>query len=240
MAAALPFAASLPSRAGDLLAALVALGLGAFLAWQHPLGAGAALFLFALAGALAYLRPAWCLVAVPALLPVIGLAPWSGWISFEESDLLILAVAGGGYARNLVAGPPRQRHRVSRLLLGLALLLALSLLISMARGFADAGGFQFAWYQGYDGPMNSIRIGKSFFLALLLLPLLHRQFSDPAQPAGRLLAWGLALGLGSASLAALWERLAFTDLLNFSSDYRSTALFWEMHVGGAALDGWLL
>ncbi|MDR2839014.1 MAG: hypothetical protein LBV49_10710, partial [Azonexus sp.] len=35
-------------------------------------------------------------------------------------------------------------------------------------------------------------------------------------------------------------RLAFTDLLNFSSDYRSTALFWEMHVGGAALDGWLL
>ena len=57
---------------------------------------------------------------------------------------------------------------------------------------------------------------------------------------GRQLALGIAIGLGTASLAALWERLAFTDLLNFSSDYRSTALFWEMHVGGAALDGWLL
>ncbi|MDR1996238.1 hypothetical protein [Azonexus sp.] len=228
------------SRALDLLAALAAFGLGGFLAWHHPLGPGAALFLFAVAGAVAFFRPVWCLVAVPALLPVIGLAPWSGWISFEESDLLVLAMAGGGYARNLVDGPPGQHHRASRLLIGLSLLLALSLLISMVRGFADAGGFQFGWYQGYDGPMNSIRIGKSFFLAWLLLPLLHRQFSDPARPAGRQLAWGLALGLGSASLAALWERLAFTDLLNFSSDYRSTALFWEMHVGGAALDGWLL
>jgi len=36
------------------------------------------------------------------------------------------------------------------------------------------------------------------------------------------------------------ERLAFTDLLNFSADYRSTALFCEMHVGGAPLDAWLM
>jgi hypothetical protein len=50
---------------------------------------------------------------------------------------------------------------------------------------------------------------------------------------------GLALGLGGAALAAVWERAAFTDLLNFSSDYRTTALFWEMHVGGAAFDGFL-
>ncbi len=231
--------ASLLNRAFELLAALAAFGLGAFLAWHHPLGSGA-LVLFALAGAAAYLLPVGCLVALPALLPLIGLAPWTGWISVEESDLLVLAVAGGGYARALADGPPGPRHRVSPLLIGLSLWLAASLLISMGRGFADAGGFSFGWHQGYDGPMNSIRIGKSFFLAWLLLPLFHRQFSDPARQAGRKLAWGMALGLGGASLAALWERLAFTDLLNFSSDYRSTALFWEMHVGGAALDGWLL
>ena len=46
-------------------------------------------------------------------------------------------------------------------------------------------------------------------------------------------------GLGGAALSVLWERLAFTDLLNFSSDYRVTGLFWEMHIGGAALDGFL-
>ncbi|MDR2187940.1 MAG: hypothetical protein LBE62_07810 [Azonexus sp.] len=228
-------------RLRDLLAALLALVTGAFLAWHHPLGPGAALLLFAAVAALIFLRPAWSLLIVPALLPVIDLAPWTGWLSFAESDLLILAAAGGGYLRAVTDGPVKEQPtRMSRLLAGLALLFALSLMISLGRGFADAGGFHFGWYQGYDGPMNSIRIGKSFFLALLWLPLLHRQFADPACQADRRLAWGLALGLGSAALAALWERLAFADLLNFSSDYRSTALFWEMHVGGAALDGWLL
>jgi hypothetical protein len=40
-------------------------------------------------------------------------------------------------------------------------------------------------------------------------------------------------------LIAMAERLAFTGLLNFSTDYRTTALFWEMHVGGSAFDGYL-
>lgn len=228
------------SRTLDLLTALVTFAAGVILAWHYPLGQFAAPVLFVAASALAFHRPVWFLVIIPALLPIIGLAPWTGWLTFEEVDMLVLATAGGGYARMLVDGSPAGSRRGAWLLFGLAALVALSLLISMARGFADAGGFIFGWYQGYDGPMNAIRIGKSFFLALLLVPLINRLQRDPAQQAGRKLAWGLALGLGTATLAALWERLAFTDLLNFSSDYRSTALFWEMHVGGAALDGWLL
>lgn len=227
-------------RAGDLLTALLAFSLGSVLAWHYPLGQVAALALFLGASILAFYRLSWFLVILPALLPVIGLAPWTGWITFEEVDLLVLAMASGGYARALIAEGQAVSRRRSWLLAGFSFLMVVSILISMARGFSDAGGFDFGWFQGYDGPMNSIRIGKSFFLALLLVPLLRRLQRDPAQEAGRKLAWGMALGLGSASLAALWERLAFTDLLNFSSDYRSTALFWEMHVGGAALDGWLL
>ncbi|MBC7732898.1 MAG: hypothetical protein H7306_13515, partial [Bacteriovorax sp.] len=53
------------------------------------------------------------------------------------------------------------------------------------------------------------------------------------------LSLGLMLGLTGVALAAVWERLAYTGLLNFSTDYRTTALFWEMQVGGAALDGFL-
>jgi hypothetical protein len=41
------------------------------------------------------------------------------------------------------------------------------------------------------------------------------------------------------ALLVTWERVAFPGLLNFSTDYRTTALFWEMHVGGAALDACL-
>jgi len=239
MMAAAPSAATLGGRALDSLLALAACGLGGFLAWHYPLAPFAATGLFALAGVAAFRRPAWLPLLVPALLPVIGLAPWSGWLSFEEIDLLVLALAGGAYANRALLGHRRPASG-RRGAWTLAALLALSLLISMQRGFDDAGGFVFGWTQGYDDPMNSVRIGKSFFLALLLTPLLRWQLRDPARQAGRKLAWGLAIGLGGAALAVLWERLAFTDLLNFSSDYRTTALFWEMHVGGAALDGWLL
>ncbi|MEP7098212.1 MAG: hypothetical protein ABI748_11155, partial [Dokdonella sp.] len=45
------------------------------------------------------------------------------------------------------------------------------------------------------------------------------------------------LGIVGTSLATVWERVAYTGLLDFSTDYRTTALFWEMHVGGAAIDG---
>ena len=87
--------------------------------------------------------------------------------------------------------------------------------------------------------MNSLRLAKSLFAALLLYPLWSDvQRNDPTG-ASRRLAAGLVLGLLLTALAAIWERLAFTGLLNFSTDYRTTALFWEMHVGGAALDGML-
>jgi hypothetical protein len=35
------------------------------------------------------------------------------------------------------------------------------------------------------------------------------------------------------------ERTTYPGLFDFSQPYRTTALFWEMHVGGAAIDGYL-
>lgn len=183
-------------------------------------------------------------LVIPALLPVVGLAPWTGWITFEEWDLLVLAAACGGHVR--LAGGAESGHRDGSQARGaaatawlLAGLLLASTAVAMARGFADAGGFGFGWFQGYREPMNSLRLGKAALAAALLLPLwLDAQRRDPAG-AARKLVLSLGLGLLGASLATMWERAAFTDLLNFSSDYRTTALFWEMHVGGAALDGWL-
>ena len=91
---------------------------------------------------------------IPAILPVSGFAPWTGWISFEELDLLVLATATGGYARFAFDGKLDASQRTSSLLLLLSILMSVSILISMTRGFADAGGFVFGWFQGYDGPMN--------------------------------------------------------------------------------------
>ena len=63
--------------------------------------------------------------------------------------------------------------------------------------------------------------------------------AEAAEAALDRIVTGLTLGLATCGLAALWERLAFPGLTNFAADYRSSALFWEMHVGGAALDAWL-
>ena len=198
-----------------------------------------------MAAGIASWSPNACLVMVPALLPLIGLAPWTGWITFEEFDLLVLAVAAGGYGRRAWHGTSQARHQrtqrpaISALPALVMLLFAGSTLWAMARGFGDAGGFSFGWFQGYLEPMNSVRLAKSFFWALLLLPLWQHAYRKQPDQAARAICWGMALGLAGASLATVWERMAFTDLLNFSADYRTTGLFWEMHVGGAALDGFL-
>ncbi len=223
--------------------AVLALALG----WHHPLAGAASAGPIGLV-ALAAWRWRWvALAAVPALLPLVDLAPWTGWLLVEEFDLLLLAAAAGAYAR--LAWAPAEtpapdgsvvRLPAAPIVSWLLVLLALaSLLWSMVRGVADAGGWHFGWTQGYREPMNALRLAKALPAALLWWPLWRAACRHDAEAAQRWLLRGLVLGLAGCALATLYERLAFTDLLNFSTDYRTTALFWEMHVGGAALDGYL-
>ena len=236
-------AASTPRRAAAALLSCAAAAAGVALALHHPLSPSIALLSMAAAALLVVRRPDDWLLFVPALLPLIGFAPWSGWLAVEELDLLVLAVAAGGWLRIALGSDGRAGDAAAASLrpavaAGL-LLFGLSVAISVWRGVADAGGPSFGWFQGYREPANALRLGKSFFLAALLLPLWLAARRRSAGKADARFALGLALGLAGASLAALWERLAYTGLLDFSSDYRTTALFWEMHVGGAALDGFL-
>ena len=234
------------------LLALACASIGAAISLQYPLAQPWAPVSYAACMVLFGLWPGTWLLVLPAVLPIVGFAPWTGWLTFEEIDLLVLAIAAAGYARLAIAVPttksaesPAEQSTAlfASDTLGLPAILAalflISVLIAMARGFADAGGFSFGWFQGYHEAMNSVRLAKSFAEALLLLPLwrVHCRM-DPLR-ARDLLSTGLMLGLAATSLATIWERLAFTGLLNFSSDYRTTGRFWEMHVGGAALDGYL-
>ena len=223
--------------------ALALAALGMFLVLHYPVAPWAVSLVFVACCVAFFVWPDSWLIAVPLLLPLIGFAPWTGWITFEELDLLVLAAAVGGYARlawPLAQAAPVARQPRSSAGAGLMLLLfAASTLVAMARGFADAGGFSFGWYQGYHEPMNSLRLAKSFFLALLVMPLWRAAVVRRGALAPTWLAMGLMLGLAGASLATVWERMAFVGLFNFSTDYRTTGLFWEMHVGGAALDGFL-
>ncbi|RTL42869.1 MAG: hypothetical protein EKK53_11275 [Burkholderiales bacterium] len=244
------FKLSLPATALQWLALVASLLLGligAELAWHHPLSGPLALVAWGAAALLAAVFWIKTPVLLLAPLPLIGLAPWTGWITFEELDLLVTACGCGGYLAyalqlNARDRAPAWRHALvySPAVLVLILALALSTAWSLKRGFSDAGGFSFGWFHGYHEAMNSVRNAKALFLVLTLLPLWTAAAAARPRGFSRGLLLGLVLALAAGSAAALWERLAYTGLLDFSTDYRTTALFWEMHVGGAALDGFLV
>lgn len=182
-------------------------------------------------------RPRLWLFALPALLPVVDLAPRTGWFFLEEIDLLLMLTAGFAYWRLLPGAAPMPQW--PRLFQFGWLLLALSLAIALWRGFqpfepADANTFN-----NYLSPANALRIAKGWLWTLVLLPPLRHAAGPRLDGLQRYLLPGTMLGLLLVSLAAIRERLQFTGLLNFSSDYRITAPFSAMHTGGAALDGYL-
>lgn len=229
------------SRAAAALVALLALALAGWLAWHHPLSPIVALAALLLAVGFTAADPVrWPLWVLP-LLPLIGLMPWTGWLVVEELDLLLLAVAAGGYARWAVAPLDRTEPPVERsgAWLWLAPVLA-STGLSCLIGLSDAGGLTWGWWQGYREPLNAVRLAKPALALLVLLPLMLRAQRQRPEAWSQALQGGFVGLLAAVALCVVWERAAYTGLLNFSTDYRATALFWEMHVGGAALDAALV
>jgi len=228
-----------------LVATLAALG-AAVLAWHHPVSPGLMLLSAGLATLAASARstrwPTWPLWLLP-LLPLVGFMPWTGWLVVEELDILLLAVAAGGYARWTLepraAVDPQPAHRSSLALWCLAPLV-LSTVLSGWLGVQDAGGLSWSWWQGYREPLNSLRLAKPMALTVLLLPLWLRSLQARPGASAESLQLGMVGLLATVSLGVWWERWAYTGLLDFSTDYRATGLFWEMHVGGAALDAALV
>ena len=76
-------------------------------------------------------------------------------------------------------------------------------------------------------------------LALLLAPLARHALAASPDRAGARFTAGMLAGAAIVALVVLWERAAFPGLFDWASPYRATALFWEMHLGGAAIDGYL-
>jgi len=201
--------------------ALLALGsclAGLALAWHHPLWPLAMTAAFGLACVLAAWQPNAWLFLVPACLPWMNFSPWTGWLVFEEFDLLLLAVLAGAYARLARTRLPDSKAEhagLSWFPLALWLLMGASGLWSLYRGVMDAGGWEFNWFASYTDALNSLRVFKSLGFALLFVPLLTCPHAPAPARAGQLLAWGMVLGLLQVTLAVLWERAAFPGLLDF-------------------------
>jgi hypothetical protein len=218
---------------------------GLFLAWHHPLWPVAASVAFLLCAVVeARGRGIWLFV-LPAALPLLSFSPWTGWLVFDEFDLLVLAVLAGGYAR-LACEPPRARSVAEKSgpsgprTVGVTVAIAFAGLgvVAFLRGLADAG-WSFGWFDGYADASNTLRLSKSLAYAASLWPLLQLELRREPSRALERVGRGMQVGLTYVGLVLLWERAAYPGLLDFSARYRTTATFWEMHVGGATIDAYL-
>lgn len=223
------------------MTALAALFVGTLLAAHHPLWPVQALVVLAAWILYATWRPSSWLFVIPSSLPLLNFSPWTGWLIFDEFDLLLLGVVVAGHARLAWKLPPQNEGRtpLPRTVVVLVLLFCAASVIGLWRGFADAGGLSFGWFQSYVDPMNSLRVFKPLLWVVLLAAPLRDRIDDSRERAMHHLAAGMWFGLSLAGLAVLWERIAHPGLLNFTLPYRTVGLFWEMHVGGAAIDAYL-
>ncbi len=219
-------------RAQGLLGLLCLLG-GLALAWRHPVApwvAGAGVLAMA---AIAARRPLWAVAALGALLPVLDFLPWTGDTLINEADLLLLAVAAGAWLR-----PPPRQMRAGALARGLWWLLGLLAWVGLVRGWLDASalaGLGDPWHADASSPWHALRQSKGWLALWVLAPWLV--LLGPAALRPWLL--GLLAGLVWVVGGVLLERAAYPGLLDFSRPYRSVGTFWDMHLGGGAIDAYL-
>jgi len=209
-----------------LAVAVVLLGFP-FAAWQLGLGLAA----YAL---LLWRQPLAWLLVVPAALPVLDLAPWSGRFFFDEFDLLLMVTLAMTIMRGrplpALSWPPLARLTMV-VWFGLALISGVIGL--MALPALDANAFSNYW-----SAYNSLRVAKGFVWGAVLLFLVRRSCDD----LGRFTRWlaiGMGLGLLMLCLVGVWERWLYSGLTDLEATYRIVGLFSSMHTGGGHIEAYM-
>ncbi|MCM2283279.1 MAG: hypothetical protein NDI81_00755 [Desulfobacula sp.] len=194
--------------------------------------------------------PRFWIFFLPAFLPLVNTAPWSGHVLYEEFDLFILATISiacwKGYYRidNL--------KTIDSKIIFFCFLFFLSVSISFVKGLSPVHSLTPDDFSNYLSHYNSVRVARSFIWALLLFPLLHFDIKSDHRIVTTHLFSGFAVGLVGVCIIVFWERGIIWDLLNgssrydyfrslldFSSEYRTTALFSDMNTGGSAIDDYV-
>jgi hypothetical protein len=205
--------------------------------WQFPFAPVLLSLGLLIYGAILYRYPLAWLMVLPAVLPVLDLAPWSGWFFFDELDFVVLLTVAAGLWRD-------EARRGESQALGVWLwcaiaLLALSYSISLWIGLLPLPPFDANAFSSYYSHYNSARMSKGVFEALALFFIFLRQRGDEPRSAA-LLVTGMVAGMAGVVVAVLWEKFRFTGLLDFASEFRVTATFSGLHNGGNDLEAYIV
>ncbi len=225
----------MPRRAACVaLALLVAIQVARFPVASAWLSLG----LLGYAAALLWRRDLWLLV-LPAALPVLDLAPWSGRQFLDELDLVVLTTLAAWHWQQ-ASQPPAAGSLSESMGTAFPALVVLGLSYGVAALMAwlepplpGAGAFCHPY-----NICGSLRILKGFAWAVLLLAPLRAALTG-SRAGFPLLVAGIVTGLLAECLAIAWERHLFTGLFNFDAPFRVTGTFSSLHTGGQHLDAYL-
>ncbi|MCQ8103600.1 hypothetical protein NP590_05750 [Methylomonas sp. SURF-2] len=181
-----------------------------------------------------------------AFIPVLDFGVWTGNILFSEYDVLfLLTLAVLFWKQNNIFSV---KYKGDTLFYALLIWYVLCGFI----GFFDYFSEHFS-DDIYQSPLNGIRVGKGFISAWLAWYVTRASLLENYRLTLLMLGAGILCGLLLLALGVLWERHVFSSillsgniyeffetLLDFSSTYRITGFFSGMHVGGTALDGYLV
>lgn len=218
-------------------AALLLLATTLWLASDMPRFAPELCFgLLAYAALLAVAPGAW-LVVLPAALPVLDLAPWTGRLFLDEFDLLLLTSVAMALGHGLRW---RSRARLSRPLAGALVLFTLCWTIGTVVGLLPLQPLDANAFASYWSHYNSLRVSRGFIWALVLLWLLHVALPQGTE-RGRLdLTLGLLLGLAGVCAMGVLERWQYGSLFDPTVSYRITSTFSSIHTGGGPIEAALV
>jgi len=186
---------------------------------------------------------------VPLTQPLLFLAPWSGQIYFDEFDALIVATIASGIWHGAYQVSSLRLSKVAVLVFGL---FYGCFFIGMFHGFLPFQWPDINEFSSYYSRYNSLRVSKGLIWASALFPLWVASHIRNPLKTKKLFAAGIIVGVIGVFLISLWERKVLHELfffqnryallgslLDFSTPYRVTGVFADMHTGGTAIDGYI-
>ena len=213
--------------------ALMLIGLAGFSLFLFPFMQAWLAIGLVLYGVLLWRFPSVWLVVVPAALPLLDLAPWTGRFFWDEFDLLMLVTL----AVALWQGRFRASAWTVPKLGGLLGLFVLVWGVSLFIGLLPLQPLDANAFSAYWSHYNSLRLAKGLVWGLVVYGLFRSQADQ--KKAFEKLSMGMALGVLGVSLWALWEEALFAGSAT-TADYRVTASFSSMHTGGGHIEAYLV
>lgn len=221
--------------AKNWLILLLLAGLSLFWLKDFPVQPLALLLTLVAVAAAVWIKPIVAIAVIPAALPILDLAPWSGRFFLDEFDILLMLTLAIGYLRTRSAPISLSGEK---LLYWSISLLAISYAISTSVALLPLPSIDASSFTTYFSPYNAVRISKGLIWALLFIGLYQRLAYESKKPF-EWFTWGTCIGLAITVALIAQEKALFGGLLNFSSGYRATGPFSAIHIGGAFIECYL-